>query len=64
MTPNIASPIFNTLVAAFFIVILLGMALGAYAAMQLGKAQKAAAAAAPPTGQAAAVAAKDTAVED
>jgi hypothetical protein len=66
MTPNIASPVFNTLVAAFFVVILLGMALGAYAAMQLGKAQKAAQAGtgAPMTGAAAAVAVKDTAVED
>ena len=67
MTPNIASPVYNTLVTAFFVVILLGMALGAYAARQLGKAQKAAeqaGAAAPMTGAAAAVAVKDTAVED
>jgi uncharacterized membrane protein YadS len=67
MTPNIASPVYNTLVVAFFAVILIGMALGAYAAMQLGKAQKAAAqagAGTPITGAAAAVAVKDTAVED
>jgi hypothetical protein len=37
MTPNIASPIFNTLVAAFFVVIALGVALGAYAATQMKK---------------------------
>ena len=40
MTPNIASPVFNTLVAAFFVVILLGIALAAYAASQVKKAQK------------------------
>lgn len=37
MTFNIASPIFNTLVFAFFIVVLLGAALGAYAAVHLKK---------------------------
>lgn len=37
MTPNIASPIFNTLVLAFFVVIAIGVALGAYAAMQMKK---------------------------
>ena len=37
MTPNIASPIFNTLVLAFFVVVALGVALGAYAAVQLKK---------------------------
>lgn len=37
MTPNIASPIFNTLVLAFFVVIALGVAIGAYAATQLKK---------------------------
>jgi len=35
MTPNIASPIFNTLVLAFFVVVALGVALGAYAAVQM-----------------------------
>lgn len=37
MTPNIASPIFNTLALAFFVVVLLGVALGAYAATILKK---------------------------
>jgi len=37
MTSNIASPIFNTLVLAFFVVVALGVALGAYAAVQLKK---------------------------
>ncbi len=37
MTANIASPIFNTLVFAFFVVVALGVALGAYAAVQLKK---------------------------
>jgi hypothetical protein len=40
MTPNIASPIFNTLLTMFFLVIAVGCATGAYAAIQLGKAQK------------------------
>ena len=40
MTPNIASPIFNTLLTMFFLVIVVGCAMGAYAAIQLGKAQK------------------------
>ncbi len=35
MTPNIASPLFNTLLAAFFVVVVLGAALGAYAAIVL-----------------------------
>jgi hypothetical protein len=39
MTPNIASPIFNTLLTAFFLVILMGVALGTYAAIQLARAQ-------------------------
>lgn len=37
MTPNIASPIFNTLVAAFFVVVAAAVALGAYAATQMKK---------------------------
>ncbi len=37
MTPNIASPIFNTLTLAFFVVVVLGVALGAYAATILKK---------------------------
>lgn len=37
MTPNIASPIFNTLVAAFFVVVALAAGLGAYAATQMKK---------------------------
>ena len=37
MTPNIASPIFNVLVLAFFVVVALGVAIGAYAAVQLKK---------------------------
>jgi hypothetical protein len=37
MTPNIASPIFNTLVFAFFVVVILGVAIGAYAATVLRK---------------------------
>lgn len=37
MTPNIASPIFNVLVLAFFVVIAIGVALGAYAATQMKK---------------------------
>lgn len=37
MTPNIASPIFNTLLLAFFVVVALGVALGAYAAGVLKK---------------------------
>jgi len=35
MTPNIASPIFYTLVLAFFVVVALGVALGAYAATHM-----------------------------
>ncbi len=37
MTPNIASPIFNTLVLAFFVVIAIAVAMGAYAATQMKK---------------------------
>ena len=37
MTPNIPAAIFNVLVLAFFVVIALGVALGAYAATQLKK---------------------------
>ena len=40
MTPNIASPLFNTLLAAFFVVVVLGAALGAYAANQLKRFEK------------------------
>jgi hypothetical protein len=62
MTPNIASPVFNTLVLAFFVVILLGIALAAFAATQLKKAQKRAEACAPTP--AAVTAPADTRVED
>jgi threonine/homoserine/homoserine lactone efflux protein len=61
MTPNIASPVFNTLVLAFFVVILIGIALLAYAATQLKKAQQRAEACAPAP---ASVATVDTTVED
>ncbi len=67
MTPNIASPVFNTLLFAFFVVILIGMALGAYAANQLRKQQKLvdeARAAAGMPAVSAAVAVRDTTVED
>ncbi len=37
MTPNIASPIFNTLALAFFVVVALGVVIGAYAATQMKK---------------------------
>ncbi len=37
MTANIASPLFNVLVLAFFVVVALGAALGAYAAIQMKK---------------------------
>lgn len=37
MTPNIAGVLFNFLVLAFFVVCILGVALGAYAATQLKK---------------------------
>ena len=40
MTSNIASPIFNTLLTMFFLVIAVGCATGAFAAIQLGRAQK------------------------
>ncbi len=39
MTPNIAGAVFNVLLAAFFIVVVLGVALGIYAAKQLKKAE-------------------------
>lgn len=41
MTPNIASPVFNTLVFAFFAVIAIGAGLLAYAATALKKSEKA-----------------------
>ena len=41
MTPNIAGAVFNVLVLAFFVVVLLGVALGAYAANAVKKAQQA-----------------------
>jgi hypothetical protein len=62
MTPNIASPVFNTLVLAFFVVVLLGIAIAAYAANELKKAQKRAEATAP--APAAVAVTTDTAVED
>jgi len=37
MTANIAASIFNVLVLAFFVVVALGIALGAYAATQMKK---------------------------
>jgi hypothetical protein len=37
MTANIAASIFNVLVLAFFVVVALGVALGAYAATQMKK---------------------------
>lgn len=40
MTMNIPASVFNVLVLAFFVVVLLGVALGAYAAMQLKKCQE------------------------
>lgn len=40
MTPNIASPIFNTLLAAFFVVVVFGVAIGAYAASALKKLER------------------------
>lgn len=40
MTPNIASPIFNTLLAAFFVLVVLGAAIGAYAASVLKKRER------------------------
>ena len=43
MTPNTASPIFNTLLLAFFVVLALGVALGVYAAKSLKKAEQRAA---------------------
>lgn len=39
MTPNIASPIFNTLVAAFFVIAVLGVGLLLYAANTLKKSE-------------------------
>lgn len=40
MTPNIAAPIFNTLLLAFAVVLALGIALGIYAAKSLKKLEK------------------------
>ncbi len=37
MTANVAASIFNVLVLAFFVVVALGVALGAYAATQMKK---------------------------
>ncbi len=37
MTANIAATLFNVLVLAFFVVVALGVALGAYAATQMKK---------------------------
>jgi hypothetical protein len=40
MTANIPASIFNVLVLAFFIIAALGVALGAYAAVNMKKAEK------------------------
>jgi hypothetical protein len=40
MTANVPSPIFNALVTAFFIVVVLAAAIGAYAAVSLKKLEK------------------------
>lgn len=40
MTPNIASPIFNVLVVAFFVVTAIGIGVGIYAASALKKAEE------------------------
>ena len=40
LTSNIPSPVFNTVLAAFIVVVLLGIVLGAYAATELRKAQE------------------------
>jgi hypothetical protein len=40
MTPNMPAALFNTLVVAFFIVLILAAALGAYAAVSLKKLEK------------------------
>jgi hypothetical protein len=37
MTANIPAAVFNTLVLAFFVVVAIGVALGAYAATQMKK---------------------------
>jgi ABC-type dipeptide/oligopeptide/nickel transport system permease component len=37
MTANIPAAVFNTLVLAFFVVVAIGVALGAYAAIQMKK---------------------------
>ena len=39
MTPNIASPLFNTLAFAFFAIVIVSVALAAYAATFLKKTQ-------------------------
>ncbi len=40
MTPNVPAALVNTLVVAFFVVLVLGAALGAYAAVSLKKMEK------------------------
>lgn len=40
MTANIPAALFNTLVLAFFVVVALGVALGAYAATQMKKTEE------------------------
>ncbi|MBI5231989.1 MAG: hypothetical protein HY876_07480 [Coriobacteriales bacterium] len=40
LTANIPASVFNVLVVAFFVVVLLGVVLGAYAATQLRKCQE------------------------
>lgn len=40
MTPNVPAALVNTLVVAFFVVVALGAALGAYAAVSLKKLEK------------------------
>ena len=40
MTANIPAAIFNVLVLAFFVIAALGVALGAYAAVNMKKAEK------------------------
>ena len=43
MTPNIAGSLFNVLLTAFFLVVLLGVGIGVYAAAQLKKIEQASA---------------------
>lgn len=40
MTPNVPAALVNTLVVAFFVVVVLAAALGAYAAVSLKKLEK------------------------